>query len=188
MNKYPQIFSLICNICLLASFAYGETTEPEVNATSVTEEPFPSTTTIASNITCENHNNDCKACVAYSECFYCGTDNICRRKITDAITGDECSLKEIHYLTCRVNFQYMLIGIGILILVAFLIITIFCCICCCRRKGLKISKADLKWARQREERKQIQMERRQERAERTEEIRKKYGLVKGSNPYQKFDA
>ncbi|KAG8192458.1 hypothetical protein JTE90_017988 [Oedothorax gibbosus] len=139
------------------------------------------------NISCPTHNGDCKACVKNSECYYCMTDEKCYFKLTDILTREKCEFKKIQYLTCKVNLQYLIIGISVVAGIALLVILIFCCCCCCKKKGIKLSKSDLKWQRQREERKQIAAEKRKERAERTEEIRKKYGLVKDSNPYQKFD-
>ncbi|GFQ86600.1 uncharacterized protein TNCT_494231 [Trichonephila clavata] len=174
---------------MLSSTFCQNDNETESSTGSVTEVTVVQpTTNPVENVSCESHSNDCKGCVASSQCFYCETDEKCYFKITKILSDDQCNMKKIHYLTCRVNFQYLMIGIGVFAGIALLIITIFCCYCCCKRKGIKISKDDLKWARQREERKQIAAERRKERAERTEEIRKKYGLVKDSNPYQRFDA
>lgn len=52
----------------------------------------------------------------------------------------------------------MMIIIGVLTAIPVLIIGIVCCYCCCKKKGVKLSKDDIKWARQREERKQIAAE------------------------------
>lgn len=140
------------------------------------------------NITCETHNNDCKACIAKSECYYCDEQNHCIYRLQSIIADGKCNIKDAYYLTCKISLKVMMILICILASIVLLIILIVCCYCCCKKKGIKLSKDDLKWARQKEERQQIAAERRKERAERTEEIRKKYGLVKDSNPYQKFDA
>lgn len=52
----------------------------------------------------------------------------------------------------------MMIIVGVLSAIPVLIIGIVCCYCCCKKKGMKLSKDDIKWARQREERKQIAAE------------------------------
>lgn len=63
------------------------------------------------------------------------------------------------FLFCfSVNFKIMIIMISVMIGIALLIILGVCCYCCCKKRGVKLSKDDLKWARQREERKQIAAE------------------------------
>ncbi|GBL78681.1 hypothetical protein AVEN_65251-1 [Araneus ventricosus] len=185
----PVMICIVIISVILSTVVCQIDNETETSTGSATEVTVVSTTVNPpQNVSCETHNNDCKGCVSNSDCYYCETDGVCYFKITKVLTNDKCNLKKIHYLTCRVNFQYLMIIIGVFAGIALLIVTICCCYCCCKRRGIKISKDDLKWARQREERKQIAEERRKERAERTEEIRKKYGLVKDSNPYQRFDA
>lgn len=160
-----------------------------VDATTSTFSVIPNTTTVAPDISCEAHNNDCKACVQNSKCYFCGENNECHTHVEKAIVDGKCNMKNAYFYTCTITFRNLMIIAGVLCGIPVLIILILCCYCCCcKKRGLKLSKDDLKWARQREERQQIAAERRKERAERTEEIRKKYGLVRDSNPYQKFDA
>ena len=168
-----------------------ETTQANSVSTGITgsvSTVITSTVQPTPNISCETFNNDCKGCVQNSQCYYCDENNECHFYILKSMVDGKCNMKHAYFHTCKLNLEVMLIIVGVLSGIAVLIILILCCYCCCKRKGIKISKDDLKWARQREERKQIAAERRKERAERTEEIRKKYGLVKDSNPYQKFDA
>lgn len=157
------------------------------NTDTSTAMPITSTST-PKNISCEVHNNDCNACVERSQCYYCSSTDECHYHIDKAVVEGVCDVTHMYLFTCKANVKIMLIIIGVLSGIAFLMILIVCCYCCCKKKGVKLSKDDIKWARQREERKQIAAERRKERAERTDEIRKKYGLVKNSNPYQRFDA
>ncbi|KFM67898.1 Pituitary tumor-transforming 1 protein-interacting protein, partial [Stegodyphus mimosarum] len=160
-----------------------------VNNTETSTDSIASTVSdLPKNISCEVFNNDCKACVENTQCYYCDTDNKCNFHVERIIADGECDIKEVHFWTCKMNLKVMLILIGTLCGIALLVITIFCCYCCCKKRGVKLSKDDLKFARQREERKQIAALKRKERAERTEEIRRKYGLVKDTNPYQRFDA
>lgn len=102
-----------------------------------------------------------------------------------------CPLSEARWGTCVVNFEALLISMGVIGGVILLIVT-GCCIycCCCRgRNNKKYEKEDAKYESQRMERKAKQEERRNERRSRLDEIRMKYGLMKDdSGPYSRFDA
>uniref|UniRef100_A0A482ZB86 U33-Theriditoxin-Lha1a_1 n=1 Tax=Latrodectus hasselti TaxID=256736 RepID=A0A482ZB86_LATHA len=122
MKLFICILSLITTLCYLQSVVFcqskNETNITATESTTIAETTVVETTSTVppKNISCEKHNNDCKACVAYSECYYCDTDNKCHYKLLDILTDNECPYKKIHYLTCRVNFQYLMIGVGVLIL------------------------------------------------------------------------
>jgi hypothetical protein len=176
---------------LYVSYAQSDTNtvSSATDATTSTFSITPNTTTVAPDISCESHHNDCKACVQNSKCYFCGENNQCHTHVEKAIVDGQCNMKNAYFYTCTITFRNLMIIAGVLCGIPVLIILVLCCYCCCcKKRGIKLSKDDLKWARQREERQQIAAERRKERAERTEEIRKKYGLVRDSNPYQKFDA
>ncbi|GIX94639.1 uncharacterized protein CEXT_585091 [Caerostris extrusa] len=174
-----MVCTVIISMILSAAMCQNDNAT-ESHTEAVSEVTTVKTTTTAkppdNTTSCEAHHKDCKGCVANSKCYYCDTDAKCYYKVTDILTNDKCDMKEIHYLTCKVNAKYLLIGISVAAGLFVLAVTIVCCYCCCKKRGVKISKDDLKWARQKEERKQIAAERRKERAERTEEIRKKYGM------------
>ncbi|XP_054715796.1 pituitary tumor-transforming gene 1 protein-interacting protein-like [Uloborus diversus] len=180
--------SLLLSVVTVSFMISVTKSQNDLNSTeSTTISTISSSTTAAPNVSCSSFNNDCKGCVANSGCYYCDSDKRCNNHLLDIISDGECNINNVHYKTCKLNFKYLMIIIGSLIGVALLAILIFCCYCCCKRRGVSFSKDELKWARQKEERKAASAERRRERNERTEEIRRKYGLVKDSNPYQKFD-
>lgn len=154
---------------------------------SSTVVPLTTSTKKPSNTSCGIHNNDCKGCVSNSSCYFCDSTKECHHNFGKGIVDGQCEAGRAFYGTCKASVKVLAIIFGVLGGIVLLIVTCVCCYCCCKKKGIKVSKDDIKWARQREERKQIADERRKERTERTEEIRKKYGL-KDSNPYQRFDA
>jgi len=184
LNFYTLFFITASFISFVCSQTENNTDDSILSTTSVS---VP-TTQSNQNASCEIHNGDCKACIAKSECYYCSEKSACHYHIESLISDSKCKIKDVYFLTCKMSLKVMIILIGILAGIVTLIIIIVCCYCCCKKKGIKLSKDDLKWARQKEERKQISAERRKERTERADEMRKKYGLVKDSNPYQRFDA
>ncbi|KFO28083.1 Integrin beta-2 [Fukomys damarensis] len=88
--------------------------------------------------------------------------------------------------TC-VNFEALIITMSVLGGSVVLGISVACCCCCCRRKrSRKPDKSDERAMREQEERRVRQEERRAEMKSRHDEIRRKYGLFKEKNPYEKF--
>uniref|UniRef100_A0A8C8UAH7 Pituitary tumor-transforming 1 interacting protein n=1 Tax=Peromyscus maniculatus bairdii TaxID=230844 RepID=A0A8C8UAH7_PERMB len=85
-----------------------------------------------------------------------------------------------------VNFEALIITMSVLGGSVLLGITVCCCCCCRRKKSRKPDKSDERAIREQEERRVRQEERRAEMKSRHDEIRKKYGLFKEQNPYEKF--
>ncbi|KAJ8311019.1 hypothetical protein KUTeg_011429 [Tegillarca granosa] len=86
------------------------------------------------------------------------------------------------------NFEALIITMAVIGGIILLALTVcICCCCCCKNKKSKYAKEDAKMERKTEERKAKQSEKRAERKARTDEIRRKYGLIKEDNPYQRFD-
>lgn len=148
-----------------------------------------SSTVKPQNFSCDSYSGQCDECVKHKQCYYCQSDEKCNKyPAKEIIPSEECSFKSIRYFTCSISFMVLMILIGTLSAIVLLIILCVCCYCCCKRKGIKLSKDEIKFARQREERKARAEERKKERASRTEEIRRKYGLMRDDNPYERFDA
>jgi len=76
------------------------------------------------------------------------------------------------------NYKAMLIAMGVI--AGVLLISLFCCIycCCCRSKGnrKKYEREDARLERDREEREMRHSERKAERQNKYDDIRKKYGI------------
>lgn len=148
-----------------------------------------SSTVKPDNFSCTSYNGQCKECIQNKKCYYCQTNQKCNLyPISEIIPTDECSVDDTRYLTCLFSFKVLMILIGTLGGIVLLTILCVCCYCCCKKKGTKLSKDEVKFARQREERKARAEERKKERASRTDEIRRKYGLMRDDNPYERFDA
>lgn len=164
--------------------------QSESNLTTTSS--LPSTTTPSSaEKFCPLFNGSCEKCVKSPKCLYCFQDNTCKPYPVGSIlpSSSVCPLNKARWSKCFINFEALLIAMGV---VAGLLLIFFCtCIyCCCCRKSdrLKYMAEELRFERQREERKQKAAERRAERQSKNDEIRKKYGLVTEENPYRRFDA
>lgn len=171
----------------------SETTTPINNVTKITETTtiLPETTTMSIKQICEASNVTCDQCLSRSsKCYFCRKTSKCGvypyRHIVPRY--DECgSMGDIAWLTCIVNFEILIITMGVIGGILIIGITICCC-CCCRKRGRdKWAKQQAKWQKEREERKARTEERKKERQAKTDEIRRKYGLI-NDNPYQRFDA
>uniref|UniRef100_I3NBU2 PTTG1 interacting protein n=1 Tax=Ictidomys tridecemlineatus TaxID=43179 RepID=I3NBU2_ICTTR len=133
-------------------------------------------------------NRSCEECLKNVSCLWCNTNNACLeypvRKILPP--ASLCKLSSARWGVCWVNFQALIITMSVLGGIILLGITV-CCYCCCRRKrSQKPDKGEERAMREQEERKVRQEERRAEMKSRHDEIRKKYGLFKEQNPYEKF--
>ncbi|GFN80510.1 pituitary tumor-transforming gene 1 protein-interacting protein, partial [Plakobranchus ocellatus] len=142
---------------------------------------------------CNALNASCSDCLGNSKCMYCYTDNTCKLYPSGKIIppSSYCALDKARWGTCLVNFEALLISMGVIGGVLLLTITGCCIYCCYCRKGKnkRYEREDAKFESQRMERKARQEERRNERRSRLDEIRMKYGLMKeDSAPYTRFDA
>lgn len=135
-------------------------------------------------------NRSCEECLKNVSCLWCNANNACLeypvRKILPP--ASLCKLSSARWGVCWVNFQALIIAMSVLGGIILLGITVCCCCCCCRRRkrSQKPDKDDERAMREQEERRVRQEERRAEMKSRHDEIRKKYGLFKEQNPYEKF--
>ncbi|ESP04311.1 hypothetical protein LOTGIDRAFT_204974 [Lottia gigantea] len=194
---------LVALFCLALSATVPPTTDYDTTTTNVpptttpvmtTSIPSEPTTTLTPEQECGRHNGSCEDCVkaAGARCLYCNRDDKCKPyPIKKILPGDDdCPLAEARWSVCWLNFEGMLIGVGVVGGIILLTITCCCVYCCCCRGGndKKWAREDAKWERQKKERKEKSDERKLERKDRLDEIRRKYGLVKDDNAYERFDA
>ncbi|XP_038604725.1 pituitary tumor-transforming gene 1 protein-interacting protein [Tachyglossus aculeatus] len=137
----------------------------------------------------QNTNKSCELCLKNVSCLWCNSNNACLdyplKKILPP--GSICKLSSARWGVCWVNFEALIITMSV-VGGALLIGVFVCCCCCCRKKkSKKPDKDEERAARERDQRKVRQEERRAEMKTRHEEIRKKYGLFKEENPYAKFE-
>ncbi|XP_077555127.1 pituitary tumor-transforming gene 1 protein-interacting protein-like [Haemaphysalis longicornis] len=178
------LFFVVTTCCIAVVF--GSTTE--ANTTE------PPTTTISPQTACSmKANASCADCLAAGTgCYYCSASRKCgyypyKRLIP---SHDECAyFSEVYWGVCFISLQGSVIAIGVVVGTVLLAISVCCCWCCCCRKS-----NNSKWLRDmasmEEERRQRQErsdERRAERKARTDDIRRKYGLVRDETPYTRFD-
>uniref|UniRef100_A0A0B7APQ8 PSI domain-containing protein n=1 Tax=Arion vulgaris TaxID=1028688 RepID=A0A0B7APQ8_9EUPU len=166
------------------------TTSPSIPST--TSELTKATTTLTPEQECATLSASCDTCLKNDKCLYCNTNNTCMLYPHGKIlpSSSDCALDEARWLVCWLNFEAMIISVGVIGGVIILTIT-FCCIycCCCRNGGRKQQeREDRKLDTQKMERRTKQDERRTERKGRMDDIRKKYGLMKDDAPYQQFDS
>ncbi|KAG1683770.1 Pituitary tumor-transforming protein 1 protein-interacting protein [Nymphon striatum] len=142
---------------------------------------------------CTKHSGGtCKDCIENVKCFYCEKTKNCEIYPYKTIVpkAKDCSMSDIRWGTCFINFLALIISCSVIggILLISIIICCCCCCCCKKKRPAAITKLEMKWQREKEERKVRGEERRAERKTRTDEIRRKYGLIKEDNPYERFEA
>uniref|UniRef100_A0A8C2VBQ1 PTTG1 interacting protein n=1 Tax=Chinchilla lanigera TaxID=34839 RepID=A0A8C2VBQ1_CHILA len=134
-------------------------------------------------------NTSCEECLKNVSCLWCNTNKACLDYPVRTILppASLCELSSARWGICSVNFKALIIAMSVLGGSLVLGIAVACCCCCCRRKkSRKPDKSDERAAREQEERRIRQEERRAEMKSRHDEIRRKYGLFKEKNPYEKF--
>jgi len=196
MEEKAQIVALIVltvvSVCVLGQSTSSTTTGSSTGGSTSTTRA-PSTTTPSIEEVCGNLT-DCDNCVKDAKCFWCDSisDGVkCIKYPTGQIIPHKsiCPLAKAKWGTCKVNFEALLITMGVL--GGVLIISTCCCVycCCCRRKNnsSKWAREDERMDREREARRERHDERRADRKLKMDEIRRKYGLVKDDNPYQRFE-
>ncbi|XP_057607148.1 pituitary tumor-transforming gene 1 protein-interacting protein [Chionomys nivalis] len=134
-------------------------------------------------------NKSCEECLRNVSCLWCNENKACLdypvRKILPP--ASLCKLSSARWGVCWVNFEALIITMSVLGGSVLLGITVCCCCCCrSRKRSRKPDKSDERAMREQEERRVRQEERRAEMKSRHDEIRKKYGLFKEQNPYEKF--
>ncbi|KAK3103982.1 hypothetical protein FSP39_023411 [Pinctada imbricata] len=171
-----------------STFSPSTSSQPQ----DITTEPQTThiVTTLSPEQECASRNGSCQDCLKLAKCLWCYTDNSCKLYPTGDVLPKSslCSLDKARWGVCWVNFKILLIVAGALGGVILIAITVcICCCCCCKSNKNKYAKDDEKWERKKRDRKEKSDERRAERKARTDEIRRKYGLIKDDNAYQRFD-
>lgn len=166
----------------------AETTKPITMST--TEAP---TTTISPQAACaQKTNTSCSECLAAGTgCYYCSTSRKCgfypyKRLIP---SHDECAyFSEVYWGVCFISLQGSVIAISVVVGTLLLALVVCCCCCCRKRQNNKWLRDMARMEEERRQRQERSDERRAERKARTDDIRRKYGLVRDETPpYTRFD-
>ena len=147
--------------------------------------------TLAQDSTCASAPNatDCEECIRSTGCFYCDKPASGHKTCQDASRAafltdiTSCPGYNWKWGQCTLN------GIVIAVLLALFIVLIiscccvtFCCIICvCRRRRKELlARNEYRYQREREAIKEAHARKKEEKAARREEIKKKYGLFEDS--------
>jgi len=176
------IILIFCASVSVVFVRCASTTPTDAPKTTVTPKP---------GIKCEELTDGCDQCLKNVSCYWCESSKKCAEYPVGDIfpQKEDCPLSEARWLECWLNFEALLISMGVIAGV-ILISCCCCCVYCCYCKGknkARYAKEDAKLERQKEERKMRQEERRAERKAKNDEIRKKYGLVKDDSGYTRFE-
>ncbi|XP_061548639.1 pituitary tumor-transforming gene 1 protein-interacting protein-like [Phycodurus eques] len=137
-------------------------------------------------------NSSCAKCLQDASCLWCAPSKQCVDYPVKNILppSSVCPLSDAWWGVCWVNFQIMMIMLGVLsglFVLAFLVCCLYCC-CCRRRRQQRVSDddEDLRAEQHTRARNARQKERRMEMQLRHDKIRQKYGISK-DNPYSRMD-
>lgn len=189
------VLVLVLFVLGTVSAANNTSGAPTTEKPTTTPKPVPTTsgapvTTPSLEEECRRRNSSCDTCLKDAKCLWCKTNSKCVPYPTGDVLPKSslCSLSEARWGVCWVNFEALIIAMGVIGGVIVLAITVcICCCCCCKKNNKnKYAKEDEKWERKKKDRQEKANERRAERKSRTDEIRRKYGLMKDDN-YQRFD-
>ncbi|XP_044280877.1 PTTG1IP family member 2 isoform X2 [Varanus komodoensis] len=139
----------------------------------------------------------CEECVKDTKCLWCHENSTCvDYPVSQLIPPSSvCALSESYWAVCWVNFEAIIITIGVVGGSLLLVILCCCCYCCCRccsrrccsRRG-RVAEEEESFIRDREEKRLQQLQRKLERKMKHDEIRKKYGLLQDSDhPYSRYE-
>uniref|UniRef100_A0A8D2KSJ7 Pituitary tumor-transforming gene 1 protein-interacting protein n=1 Tax=Varanus komodoensis TaxID=61221 RepID=A0A8D2KSJ7_VARKO len=142
-------------------------------------------------------------------CLWCHENSTCvDYPVSQLIPPSSvCALSESYWAVCWVNFEAIIITIGVVGGSLLLVILCCCCYCCCRccsrrccsRRGFcnlgwcflilrRVAEEEESFIRDREEKRLQQLQRKLERKMKHDEIRKKYGLLQDSDhPYSRYE-
>ncbi|XP_046369636.1 pituitary tumor-transforming gene 1 protein-interacting protein-like isoform X2 [Haliotis rufescens] len=192
ITLFAIVFSATTTGSSSTSTAQPTTSKQPTTQPKTTPGPTHPTSTLSPEQECHASNSSCDECIkaAKSRCFYCYADHSCQLYPLGDIVPQHCDLSKARWGVCWVNFEALIIAMSVIGGLIILTITCCCIRCCCCKGGNKgkYMKEEAKWDRQKTERKQRGEERKADRKERMDEIRRKYGLVKDDTPYQRFDA
>ncbi|XP_022079839.1 pituitary tumor-transforming gene 1 protein-interacting protein-like isoform X2 [Acanthaster planci] len=163
----------VCLACFCLEFGLIST----ANATTNT----PPATTMPD--TCSAHNGSCEKCVSFpgAKCFYCETTKICAKYPAQEIFPTKyCALSEARWGVCFLNFEALIIAMGVIggVLLIGLVTCIYCCCCRSGSNRAKMDREELEYARKKAERQVRRGRTKAERKAKNDEIRRKYGLLK----------
>ncbi|XP_053700167.1 pituitary tumor-transforming gene 1 protein-interacting protein isoform X1 [Synchiropus splendidus] len=150
-----------------------------------------SQTTTSPQPGCSSFRN-CDTCVPNPKCLWCFSTNNCTEYPVSWLLppASVCRLSEARWAVCWLNFEALVVTVGVLggiIILSFLVCCCYCC-CCRRRQSRRPDYEEEFYARRREEMRQRADDRKFERMARHEDIRRKYGLMGDSDhPYSKFE-
>lgn len=149
------------------------------------------TSPVSAEFDCAKYNASCSTCTQHSACYWCSESSKCNHYPGwTKIVPHSCSHKKWFYGQCRISGFILMILIPSV--VVFVLVFFCCCIycCCCRRyskwKKKRHDKQDSKMNRKREEMQALHSQRRTDRQQKADGIRKKYGLVPSSG-YERLD-
>nr|XP_060638268.1 PTTG1IP family member 2 [Anolis sagrei ordinatus] len=136
----------------------------------------------------------CEECVKNTKCLWCSENATCMDYPVSKLIPPSslCELRKSYWGICLVNFEAIVITIGVV--AGLLLIFMLCCCCyCCRRcckchPNREISEEEERFIRDREEKRMQSLQRKHERKVKHDEIRKKYGLLPDSDhPYSRYE-
>lgn len=178
------------------SFAFGQMSDSITATPENASSSSPFTTTIATTTldpaTLCQLQESCDACVRVegAKCYYCRNNSTgragCHLYPAEAFPRHaECPLADARWGVCWINFEALIITMGIIggLLLITIITTLYCC-CCRRNRKSGTDVQELRWERETTERQQRHADRRAEREAKMTSIREKYGLTRGSPPYE----
>ncbi|XP_012694188.1 pituitary tumor-transforming gene 1 protein-interacting protein [Clupea harengus] len=133
----------------------------------------------------------CEDCLTNVTCLWCQTNNTCSHYPVSSLLppASVCRMSDARWGVCWVNFEALIIAMAVVcgtILVS--VVVCCCCCCCCKKSSSGPDRDEERLARRREDVRQRSDERKTDRKNRHDEIRKKYGLIPDSDhPYSKFE-
>lgn len=139
---------------------------------------------------CKKLNASCHTCTDDFACYWCSPSKQCRKYPINSVVPSGCSKHQWFYKQCTVAGYWLIIVVPCVGIV--LLISLGCCIwcCCCRtskaKKEERYRLEDAKRNKEKDRRKASQAQRKAERQERADEIRKKYGLYQHEPSYKKL--
>ncbi|XP_063308530.1 pituitary tumor-transforming gene 1 protein-interacting protein-like [Pelobates fuscus] len=135
----------------------------------------------------------CEECLRNVSCLWCMTNYTCLEYPVHSILppSSVCAMSSARWGACWINFEALIIAMGVVAGAIVLTITICCCYCCYCKKSSYSSRMDAEeenLIRERERRQQEAVQRKNERTVKHNEIRKKYGLLQDTDhPYSKYE-
>nr|XP_020640816.1 pituitary tumor-transforming gene 1 protein-interacting protein [Pogona vitticeps] len=157
---------------------------------TVAKEPVPPSP--APVLSCTDFTKKtCEECVKNTKCLWCSENSTCMDYPVSKLipSSSLCELTETYWGICWVNFEAILITIGVVAGVLLLLIICCCCYCCRRRNpSRRLAEEEERFIKDREEKRMQSLQRKHERKAKHDEIRKKYGLLQDSDhPYSRYE-